>query len=182
MMGLLREIDELAKLEEFRLFLEDIKSLEPVDMNENSIIQAVNEWLEPLIEGPDFDAHAGLARAAGHTAHVANSRVADKLAPKKTLGLQRRPGDPVQFKSGQEIKAGKKAYEIVDALPDGSITVVPAGSKGMFGGYDSEPIKIADAESKLVRGTGPNGEVSYTLRKAGREEQHARASGGMMRR
>lgn len=128
-MELLQEIDQQAKVEDFRLFLEDLKTLD-ADMEDETVGKTVRNKIELLKEmgRGDFGAHMGMAQAAGVRGHEAEPHVAGALKNPR-LGLQQRGGNVPE--KGQPVRYQGKTYVIDDT--DGKMAFL-RDPKAQFGG------------------------------------------------
>lgn len=116
-MELLREIEEQAQTLEFRLFLEDVKSVVD-DMGAkdvSKVVRAKMEFLSEMGRG-DFGAHMGLASQAGVKGHETDPHVSRTLNKSNKFSLSPRtaiqPGMMVRVK-GQtyRVPSDPKAFK-----------------------------------------------------------------------
>jgi hypothetical protein len=145
-MNLLKEIDERAKVEEFRLFLEDLKELSAAE-NDESVLTCIREKMEILQEigRGDFDTHMAMAQGAGHRGLNADPAVVNKLQPKRRLGLQE-PSD-ITPEQGQLVRFKGQTYRLGDT--NGKIAYLEDPKNASpFGG---QQIKINVADLKPIK-------------------------------
>jgi len=147
-MKLLKEIDKLAKVQNFQLFLEDLKELDPVDMEDELVTECITAKMEVLKEmgRGDYSSHMDMARSAGYKGGMdTDPNVQAKLEPKRRLGLQPSAGEGPQ--KGELVRVNGKTYRLEDT--DGRIAFLgDPKNNSPFGG---EQLKIKVSDLKPIK-------------------------------
>ena len=146
-MDLIQQIDDMAQVDEFRRFLDDVEALEPNSMADDMVTECITAKIDLLKEmgRGDFDAHHQMAQARGARGHEYDPNVQQALAGKRRLGLQSKQPGGVTPKADQLVRHQGKVYKIADT--DGKIAFL-SDPKRVFGGTD---MKVDVSQLKPVK-------------------------------
>ena len=121
-MSLLKEIDEQSKFEPFRLFLEDLATLDP-DWEHDIVNNIIIEYMDSLqLNEIDYQAHDDMARARGARGHEYQQSVERSFVnPRSRLAQQHQP------RKGEAIKYNGQIHKISDVVTQGDEIFVEFG-------------------------------------------------------
>lgn len=147
-MSLLKEIDAKSKLEPFRLFLEDLASLD-VDWSHDAVNQMIVERMDSMqLNELDYQAHDQMAQARGARGHEYQRSVERSFVNRRSpLAQQHNP------QKGEMIKYNGQIHKITNVMAEGDKVFVEFG-----------PFKNTVSKDELQAVPQKNGSMAWRQR------------------